>query len=204
MERRRLAGELHDNIANKILGVKLRMEAIDNQRLNNRQQSVLDSIVRYVDEVYADIRLLSHNLLPATLEENGLGPALHELVARVNLIGKTTFTLTLSADTPRYAPRVEYELYCVALELVNNVLKHANATQAGVSLAQQEQTLTLAVNDNGTGKVAPLTPGNLTDGLLTESTGLGLKNIRARAESLRGQWHIGRHNGTTVSVEVPV
>jgi len=194
MERKRMASELHDNISNKILGVKMRVETFENQNFTPAERKNYDSTVSYIDEVYADVRLVSHNLLPEELEKNGLSVAVENLVKKLNLIGKTQFDSEVQTIQTRFAPRLEYEVYSVILELVNNVLKHAQAANAVISVVEEEKKLNVSVKDNGKG----------FDSEEISFDSLGLKNIRSRIESLKGSINIQSQNGTQVLINVPV
>ncbi len=193
-ERKRMATELHDNIANKILGVKMRVETLENQNFTAQDRKNYDSILSYINEVYADIRLVSHNLMPEELEKNGLPVAVENLVKKLNLIGKTKFDSEVKTNQQRFAPRFEYEVYNIILELVNNVLKHAKAKNAVISIVEVEKNLNLSVKDNGKG----------FDSQAISFDSLGLKNIHSRIESLKGSINILNQNGTQILINLPV
>ncbi|MCU0469688.1 MAG: histidine kinase [Arcicella sp.] len=193
MERKRMASELHDNIANKILAVKMRIETIDSEHFTEKEKVNFASTLRYIDEVYSDVRLVSHNLLPEELESKGLAIAVENLVKKINLINKTNFDLVISQNFPRLAVRFEYEIYTIIFELVNNILKHAEANNAIIHLTQEMKTVKLIVEDNGKG----------VDNQAINSNNLGLKSVSARVETLKGHLEILSHDGTKVMIEVP-
>jgi signal transduction histidine kinase len=93
----------------------------------------------------------------------------------------------------RLDPKTEFELYNIALELVNNIIKHAQASQVWISASQDETTTVLTVSDNGVGFDAE-----------NESQGIGLRNISSRVESLQGRWKLESNpgQGSKVIVEV--
>jgi two-component system, NarL family, sensor kinase len=148
----------------------------------------------FIDEVYSDIRLVSHNLLPEELETKGLGLALENLVKKLNLIGKTHFENSITTLQARFPPRLEYEIYNVILESVNNILKHAEAKNALISIFQENNLLKVTVKDNGKG----------FDNQAINFDSLGLKSIHSRIEALRGKVDILNNNGTEILIEVPV
>jgi signal transduction histidine kinase len=172
----------------------MRVETFENQNFTPAERKNYDSTVSYIDEVYADVRLVSHNLLPEELEKNGLSVAVENLVKKLNLIGKTQFDSEVQTIQTRFAPRLEYEVYSVILELVNNVLKHAQAANAVISVVEEEKKLNVSVKDNGKG----------FDSEEISFDSLGLKNIRSRIESLKGSINIQSQNGTQVLINVPV
>ncbi len=194
MERKRMASELHDNISNKILGVKMRVELLENEHFTAKERTNFEATLGFIDEVYSDIRLVSHNLLPVELEKEGLKIAVENLVKKLNLIGKTKFDVQIQTKQARFSPRLEYEIYSVILELVNNILKHAHAENAIISIFEDEKNLNISVNDNGKG----------FDIQAISFDSVGLKNINSRVESLRGNIEILNKDGTEVKVVVPV
>jgi signal transduction histidine kinase len=194
MERKRMASELHDNISNKILSVKMRVEMLENEHFTEKEKSNYEATLGFIDEVYSDVRLVSHNLLPDELETKGLEIAIENLVKKINLIGKTHFENSIKTLQSRFSPRLEYEIYNVILELVNNILKHAEAKNALISINKENNLLKISVKDNGKG----------FDNQLINFDSLGLKSIYSRIEALRGKVDILNNNGTEVLIEVPV
>ncbi|WP_435357345.1 sensor histidine kinase [Emticicia sp. SJ17W-69] len=194
MERKRMASELHDNISNKILGVKMRVELLENEHFTEKDRVNYNATLGFIEEVYTDIRLVSHNLLPEELEINGLGTAIENLVKKLNLIGKTHFDFKIQTHQKRFPARLEYEIYSIILELVNNTLKHAHAENAMISIIEDEKVLKISVKDNGKG----------FDNQAFSFDNLGLKNIRSRIESLRGNIKIESDEGTNVLMSIPI
>ncbi len=194
MERKRMASELHDNIANKILAVKMRVELFDDAKLNQKGRKNYEDTLRFIDEVYSDVRLVSHNLLPEELEKEGLKTSLENLVRKVNLINRTHFELEFENLDQRFALNFEYEIYSTILELVNNILKHAKAKNALLTLKKNVQTLNVNMKDDGKG----------FDAETIDIDSMGLKSIRSRIESLKGTINFLSQSGTEVVIEVPV
>lgn len=195
LERKRVASELHDNLNTKIAALRWRLEALDTSKYPEADQKIHASVLQTLEDVYADIRLISHNLLPAELETHGISVALQKLIEKLNANTKTQFHLVSKDFTERLDPKVEYELYSIALELVNNVLKHAQAQQVWLSLSRNEENVILTVSDDGIGFEQDM-----------HSSGVGLRNISSRVASLHGQWYADSkpNAGTKVTVEVPL
>lgn len=195
LERKRVASELHDNLNTKIAALRWRLEALDTSKYPEADQKIHASVLQTLEDVYADIRLISHNLLPAELETHGISVALQKLIEKLNANTKTQFHLVSKDFTERLDPKVEYELYSIALELVNNVLKHAQAQQVWLSLSRNEENVILTVSDDGIGFEQDM-----------HSSGVGLRNISSRVTSLHGQWYADSkpNAGTKMTVEVPL
>jgi len=147
------------------------------------------------NDVYADVRLISHNMLPAELETQGLHAALQKLMVQLNVNSKTVFHFVTSGSNERQPSQVEHQLYNIALELVNNVLKHAHASEVWVSLSQSDHQLSLTVSDNGVGISNEI-----------KSEGIGMKNLHSRLEILSGNLTIesSPNQGTKVTIVIPV
>ncbi len=195
IERKRVASELHDNLNTKIAALRWRLEALDTSKYPEADQKIHAGILQTLEDVYADVRLISHNLLPPELETQGLSIALQKLSDTLNLNTKTQFHLITHGIEDRLNPKMEYQLYSIALELVNNVLKHAHAQQVWISISQQKELLSMTVSDDGIG---------MTN--VQNATGVGLRNINARVEALQGTWTVDSKPkiGTKVMVEVPI
>jgi signal transduction histidine kinase len=195
IERKRVASELHDNLNTKIAALRWRLEALDTSKYPEADQKIHAGVVQSLEDVYADIRLISHNLLPPELETHGILVAFQKLIEKLNSNTKTKFHLVTDNLTERLTPKIEYQLYSITLELVNNVLKHAQAQQVWMSLSKNEESVSLTVSDNGIGFQQKQSP-----------EGVGLRNISSRVESLQGKWQVESNptSGTKVTVEVPV
>lgn len=195
IERKRVASELHDNLNTKIAALRWRLEALDTSKYPEADQKIHAGILQTLEDVYADVRLISHNLLPVELETHGLEAALQTLTEKLNVNAKTHFHLVINGIAQRLDPKIEYQLYSIALELVNNVLKHAQARQVWISISQNEDLINLTVSDDGIGMLN-----------VEKATGVGLRNISARTEALHGTWKVESKPtiGTKVTVEVPV
>ncbi|RYU94278.1 sensor histidine kinase [Emticicia agri] len=192
LERKRVASELHDNLNTKIVALKWRFEALDTSKYSAYDQKVLSDFVQVLDDIYMDVRLIAHNLLPAELETQGLPVALQKLLNNISN-RHIHFHFLTEGVTQRLEPQLEHELYNIALELINNILKHAQATQAWVSLTQQDDRISLTVSDNGKGI-----------DLDQHINGVGLRNVRSRVDNLNGRVQITRQSthGTNVQVDV--
>jgi signal transduction histidine kinase len=193
IERKRVASELHDNLNTKLAAVRWHLEAMEVDDFTPFNHKIHHRLLEMANDVYADVRLISHNMLPAELETQGLVSALQKLVEKLNINTKTNFHLIADDNQTRPSSQVEHQLYNIALELVNNVLKHAQATEVWISLSQTETQLSLTVSDNGIGMPEEI-----------QSEGMGMRNLKGRVETLKGELKIESkvNKGTKVSVEI--
>jgi signal transduction histidine kinase len=196
-ERQRLARELHDSVTQALYGVSLYVEAAGRALVDGETAPVaanLAEIRATVQEALGEMRLLLFGLRPPPLEEHGLAGALESRLraveARAGLV--TEFHGDGAARLP---PETEQELYRLAQEALNNVLKHAHAARVTARLAVDADRAALEIVDDGVG----------FEPALANTAGLGLRGMRERAERLGGTLRVDSAPGagTRVRVEVP-
>jgi signal transduction histidine kinase len=196
-ERQRLSRELHDSVTQALYGISLYAEAGSRALTEGDREPAaahLQEIRDTTQEALGEMRLLLFELRPPLLQEHGLAAALR---ARLQAV-ETRAGLTTELECPgaeRLPPDTEQELYRLAQEALNNVLKHAHAGRVRVRLAAAEGRVTLEVADDGVG----------FEPSLRSAGGLGLRGMRERAERLGGTLRIesAPGAGTRVRVEVP-
>jgi len=196
-ERNRLARELHDSVAQTLYGLTLQAEAAS-RKLNAGQT---DEVADYLHEIrdssqqtLKETRLLIFELRPPILENDGLVPALRARLESVEIRSGLKTQINLH-EVGRLRNGIESGLYGISNEVLNNVLKHAHATEVRISLEKKDNKVILEISDNGVG----FDPASVeTHG------GLGLKGMRERAEQFGGALQIQSNaKGTKVTVEVP-
>jgi signal transduction histidine kinase len=175
IERKRVAVELHDNLGGTLSAIKWRLEALNGINLTEKERKIYDGILSMMKNAYAEVRLISHNMLPAEFEEKGLVEAIKKLCNDVSQSEKLYINLITHGNAEIIDKRVALELYSICMELINNILKHSEATQAEVRLTVNPENIVLTIKDNGKGILsAPATNGK------------GLKNIVNRLEVING------------------
>lgn len=179
IERKRVANELHDNLGSLISGIKWRLEALNIQESNERERTVYESVYSMMKNAYDEVRNISHNLIPTDLEQKGLVVALKKWVSDIYDSGR--LNIQIEATQLLISPKMEFELYNICLELINNILKHANATQAFIRIEQAHGVVLVEVNDNGKGIVIDINSKN---------NGMGIKSIEERVDSMGGKLKI--------------
>ena len=202
-ERHRVAIDLHDNLGSTLSSIGFSMEAIDKSKMNEEEKDIYKNLQEMVDKAYNDVRLLSHNLLPEEFEKLGLADTLTSLVRKMNKNTKIKFEIEVAENFGRVDKKVEFELYSICLELVNNIIKHSKATEAKITLAPHpplgafadasNKNIWLVVSDNGIGTYA-------TSG----GWGAGLKNVQARVDAIGGTWTVKATEGKGVVNEIIV
>ena len=204
IERKRVAADLHDSLGSTMSSLIYTVNAIDTNKLDEQEKNVYRHLKQMLDTAYNEIRLLSHNLLPEEFEKQGLAEALRYFVRKINQTKTIQFDLSIDPNLGRLSPKIEFELYSICLELINNILKHSKATEAKINLSKVTPPLgrsavavgglNLTISDNGRGFFD------------NESDGKGIKNVKARIESLDGTWHIQNlpDGGMSSEIVVPI
>ena len=200
-ERRRIGADLHDGVGQLLSVVKLNLSGLSEElgpRLNRDEQGRFADALAVVDESVREVRDISHDLLPNALIKQGLARAVREFLDKLQRPGRLRIHLeTLGLDEVRLAPGVEHALYRVVQEAVQNIVKHAQASEINLHLIRHAAELTLLVEDNGVG----FDPAALGD-----DAGLGLRNMASRVAYLGGELEFDSRpgRGTTVTASVPL
>ncbi|PJJ58837.1 PAS domain-containing sensor histidine kinase [Hymenobacter chitinivorans] len=197
-ERRRIAESLHNGLAQVLYATKLHLEQIQPFPESPAFRQVLQAKERagqFLSEAIKATRTISHELIPTTLEDFGLAAAINDVCQHMSH-GALRIQCQVTGIAPALDKYLELALYRLVQELVNNIVKHAQATTARVVVAREEGAIRLTAQDNGRG----FDPQRLS------SKGFGLKTIRDRVKLLGGTTDIvsAQGQGTTVSIWFPV
>ncbi|MCF0051624.1 tetratricopeptide repeat protein [Dyadobacter sp. LJ53] len=195
IERKRVAIELHDNLSSLLSAVNMSIQHINPHHLSESEQSVYQNIKHLIQNAYAEVRNISHNILPAELEKEGLVRALASLVAKLNQNSPLQFSLMFAGLDQRLPAEIEFNVYSIVLELINNVIKHAKASAAGISIRRSSYGVDIAVTDNGIGL-----------GENQVKKGIGLQNVETRLESLGGSLTatLSDGRGMRIAINIPI
>lgn len=198
-ERRRIAQDLHDGVGQLLSAAKLNLSNLENKITieNEEQQIAMQNALSLVDDSVKEVRAVSHNMMPNTLIKLGLGSAVREFITKLGNAPTLKVDLEIVGLDTRIDNQVETVLYRVIQEIVNNIIKHANASHISMQLIRHETELNVMIEDNGIG---------FDTNKLESFDGIGLKGIQTRIEFLNGTVHFdstpGR--GTTVIIDVPL
>lgn len=177
-ERRRVSRDLHDEIgaALSVLRLQVGQMNIDKDFSPENTQNLILGSKQLIDHTIENVRRISNDMLPSGLEEFGLKYALEMLCDKVENASRLVINLNING-LKRIDNRLELSLYRILQELLNNTLKHANATEVNIDVTSENQQLTIIYRDNGQGfDLQKLT-----------KRGLGLNNIESRASMIRGE-----------------
>lgn len=194
IERKRVASELHDNVGSLLSAVRVSLLTLNREKLPNHDQKVYAQIQDMVENACREVRLISHNLLPEELEKYGLEVALEKMVERLNFSTPIEFTLNSKGlKDGLFDRKTAFHLYSICLELINNILKHSEATDAALTFRKTEQSLELFVRDNG-------------KGIQNLMKGKGIKSIEERVQEMKGVLNIESAigEGTRSHISIPI
>jgi len=199
-ERHRLAGEIHDGLAQFFTGISMQL-CVVKEELSSKEGNLLSNIQRAIELAnsgLAEARRCTANLRLSIVDEAGLAVALRRLVDRSSVPGRLRCDLR-SDKIPENGlpPKVQHELLRIAQEAIHNAVRHANPNLIVVTLRWDPPNLVLQVNDNGSGISAARSEKN---------EGFGLGNMRARASEIDSRFEIQTAvgHGTTIIVTVPI
>jgi len=195
-ERRRLAADLHDQVL-----PELRQIVVDVERLSTHANGLAPDLQRLAREVRGtmdSVRDVMEALRPSALDMLGLGDALESYFRRGASRCDPAISVTVrrTGDEPDLSPEQSLALYRICQEAINNVLKHSQATRAGLELDREGEQFVVVVWDEGTGL-----PGTAGTG-----SGHGLRNMRYRADLIGAsvRWQPGEPAGTRFEVSLPI
>lgn len=196
-EKRRIAQELHDGIMNRLISTRLKLFVLSKKN----DEETIAHCLKYIEEIREienEIRQLSHDLNQESfIERDNFGRLLNELTWFQNKTSQTKYRLEMDnrVNWNLLSGEKKVHLYRIVQEAVNNINKHAGATEAIISFSLKKDHLELTLSDNGLG----FDPEAGTDGI-------GLKNIQQRIRSLKGVVAITSivNEGTTIKINLPI
>ncbi|TVQ14465.1 MAG: hypothetical protein EA361_07800 [Bacteroidetes bacterium] len=189
-ERRRIARELHDGVNGNLAALKLNLAGIQNKDFSS-----------LLEETMLEIRDLSHNLVPDVVKRSGLKTALEQFVHKINKSPEIKVDFQFLGSGQPIGEETGVHIYRIVQELLTNSLKHAGASQILVQIINNEDTLSLTVEDDGKG--FEINPGA---GLPDNSEGIGLSGVENRVTYMQGSFdiHSSTHSGTSIHIEIPL
>ena len=194
-ERSRLARDLHDGLGGMLSGVKQSLNGMKgNQILTETAATALGLVIADLDRSIGELRHIARNMMPEALVRFGLRDALHDYCDHLRLTSGLTVHFQAFGLEQRLPQQTEVILFRIAQELLNNIVKHADARSVLVQLMENDGRVGLTVEDDGKG---------FDPEKVKSAPGVGWLNIRSRVEYLGGTLDVRTKlgGGTSVSVE---
>jgi two-component system, NarL family, sensor histidine kinase DegS len=203
-ERKRIAREIHDGLAQTMANVVLRTEIAERMLSKEAYSGVKEELVDLKGQVRSgieEVRKIIFNLRPMALDDLGLVPTLRKFVQDYEEKAKIRTRFELVGKDFRLPSGMEVAVYRLVQEAFSNVMKHAQASHVTLELAFQQQMVKITVTDNGVGFATDIIGKKIDKG-----THFGLIGMRERVELLEGRLEIQSEvgGGTKVSMVIPI
>jgi len=186
LERKRFAEDLHDEIGANLSATKLILSSIGYLASNNPEiEEQVNESKKVLDSIITNIRRISRDLLPATLDSFGLIVAIQELCAIINKSSSIKIDFEFNQEIGRLSNNAEISLYRITQEIINNAIKHAECSIIVIKLRKDEENLSLIIKDNGKGF-------NFEQ---NSHKGLGMRNIESRTKIINAKLSVNSNIG---------
>lgn len=191
-ERQRIANDLHDDLGGLMATVKLHFNVLK----ENKSEDLFEKTNTLLDEAYQKIRSIAHAKNSGVIAKQGLLKAVNEMANKISALNKTQIDVVDHGLENRLENSLELTIFRIIQELTTNIIKHAQATQATISLTNHEDSLNIMIEDNGVG----------FDTKTISKKGMGIHSIDKRVEHLEGSMTIESeiHQGTTIIIDLPI
>lgn len=195
-ERKRIAQDLHDDVGATLSVLKLHISNLPDtlKFQNDDAKNYYDNSLKLAAKASEDIRDISHDLLPKDFNELGLFNILQSRIDTLNGKRVVRFQLFTDGDEKTLTPIHSITIYRIINEIINNIVKHSQASSATIELTITESEVQIIAEDNGIGF-----------GTNAGKSGIGIKNITSRTEFLKGKLHIDSGvKGTCFIITIPI
>jgi signal transduction histidine kinase len=201
-ERKRIAREIHDHIGQQMTGLQLKLQLLlDKYEKDSELTDEITQVKSIADRIDSEVDFLAWELRPSVLDDLGLPAAINKFVREWS----THFSIPaefhqIGLDGKHLLPEIEINLYRIGQEALNNIAKHAKASNVSVLLKKRDHDVSLIIEDDGIG-FEPREKAIITG----DDRGMGLLGMKERAELVGGSIEIesSSGNGTTIYVRVP-
>ncbi len=192
-ERQRIANDLHDDLGGLMATVKLQFNVLKEQQtpeLFNKTNNLLD-------QAYNKVRSIAHAKNSGVIAKQGLLKAVKNMAHNVSSASTIDIEVTDYGLESRLENSLELSIFRIIQELTTNIIKHAEATHATISLTNHEDSLNIMIEDNGKG---------FNTNKVVQNNGMGLHSIEKRVEHLEGEFKIESqpNQGTTIIIDIPL
>ncbi len=197
-ERQRIANDLHDNLGSLLATLKLHFQnlKVKKERLKTEEDVLLNKTDDLIEEAYQKVRGIAHARNAGVMANEGLLPAVKNFAAKVSSTNQLVIEVLDHGLEERLENSLEITLFRIIQELITNIIKHANATEASIHLTHHESSINIMVEDNGNGfDISSIKP----------KEGMGLYSIQKRIEYLNGTIAIdtGIGRNTSIIIDIP-
>ena len=195
-ERKRIAGDLHDNIGPLLAALKINFRRIINVKEEQKQLELVQKTENIIDDSIIEIRNIAHNLMPKSLSSKGLINTLSGYFEDMEQLYGKKILFNHNVQSI-FEPELQMNIYRITSELVMNAAKHSDAEIISVCISSEKSLLSLFIQDNGRGFDLKHN-GN--------KNSLGIQSAISRVNFLKGKIQLKSNpgKGSTVNIEIPL
>jgi|GEM_PF-589201 len=201
-ERERIAADLHDNIGANLAAAKLQFKHLSQNRDSEENYDALFARTeQLLDETYEEVRALAHRKNSGVFATKGLLPAVQKLTTNSSFSSNLKVELTEFGLNERLDNAFEITIFRILQELVTNIIKHAEASEANISITKHDNYINIIVEDNGKGfNTSEIVRAS------EETDGMGLLSVKKRVQHLNGTFELESHQGrgTQIYIDIPL
>lgn len=192
-ERTQIGLELHDNINQILVGALLNL-AMTSKVSVDKKQDIIEKVKSYIQSSISEIRKVSHRLAPVSFEDGTLKEAFEALLEDMNIENKFNIQLHVDEfDKNKVSGDIQKNLYRILQEQLNNILKYSKANFIEIEITNSNDKIKMKIYDNGIG----FNPNEIRKGI-------GLNNIKKRAEAFSGNFHLNTSPGSGCKLEIEI
>lgn len=192
-EQKKIAENIHDELGASLSISRMLLKQLEDQKGGDEER--VKEVREIIETTLASARRISHELMPLQISELGLKKALSSFAAKAEKVGNTIINIAITPDPLVLPYEIEIGLYRIYKELINNSLKHANASQIDITIYKENNFLFCQYADDGIG---------IKDKHLLN--GIGLQNLESRILSFNGTIEYGNNEdeGFHSNMKIPL
>lgn len=197
-ERRRVALDLHDGMGQLISSLRLTVAGVEKTIATTERVALVEKAEGILNEMHREIRSIAFNLMPQTLIQYGLVPALEEMAARLNAVSSVVLSISSLELPDRLRDIQEISVYRIVQEWTNNIIKYGTASRIEVQVIRHDDEVTLTIEDDGEG---------FDRKSLESGKGHGWRNINSRVKLMKGNVDLDtrpQRQGTVLMISFPI
>lgn len=198
-QKSKIARDIHDGLQQTLTISLMNFESLDEDsiQISKNELEKFQKGVKFLRQGLQETRNIAYELIPKSVEDFGFVETIKDLIEELNYtLEETEFNFYTNLESRIEDLNIEYNLFRITQESLNNIMKYAQATEVFVQLTLHDNILQLTIEDNG--------KGFDVEEKLNADTSFGLFNMNKRAESLSGKMTIESKDGTLVFVELPL
>lgn len=196
--RKNIGKDLHDHLASKLAVIQIRLDALADMKMpNSNIHEELIRIIDLVEESCNDTRIIAHDLIAQKRLNETLSESLQNHCKMVSESGKLRIDYATIGDVIDIDMTIKKNVLATVILLIDNIIRHANATSASLQLFYHADSLNLVLDDNGIGFDQKHVEG---------ISGVGLINAKERIMEIKGEIDFATQidKGTTISISIPI